>query len=62
MITLTEAGAILAATSAVTTGALFAIDRSAERWAIWTATTAAAIAAGALLATLADLLASALAR
>ena len=62
MISLTEAGAILAATSAVTTGALFAIDRSAERWALWSATTAAAIAAGALLATLADLAASALAR
>ena len=62
MITLAEAGAILAASSAVTTGALFAIDRSAERWALWSATTAAAIAAGALLATLADLAASALAR
>ena len=62
MITLTEAGAICAASMAVTTGALFAIDRSAERWALWSATTAAAIAAGALLATLADLLAAALAR
>jgi hypothetical protein len=62
MITLAEAAAILAASSAVTTGALFAIDRSAERWALWSATTAAAVSAGALLATCADILAAILAR
>jgi hypothetical protein len=62
MTTLAEAGAILAATSAATTGVIFALDRSSERWALWSATTAAAIAAGALAATCADLLAAFLAR
>ena len=62
MISLTEAAAILAASSAVTVALILALDRGCRIWAIWTATTAAAIAAGALLATLADLLASALAR
>ena len=62
MISLAEAGAICAGSMAVTTGAIFALDRSAERWARWSATTAAAIAAGALLATCAAILAAILAR
>jgi len=62
MITLAEAGAVCSASMAATTGLLLAADRGCRIWAIWTGTAAAALAAGALLATLADLLASALAR
>lgn len=64
MITLAEAGAICAASMAATIAALLALHRGErlDGWAIWTGTAAAAMAAGALLATLADLAASALAR
>jgi hypothetical protein len=64
VITLAEAGAICAAASAATTGALILIHwgERIDDWAIWTATTAAAIAAGALIATLAAEIGAALAR
>lgn len=62
MITLAEAGAIIAASMAATTAAILAVDRGCRIWAIWTAATAAAIAAGALIATLAAEIGIALAR
>lgn len=62
MTTLTEAAAICAATSAATTGLIFLLDPSCRIWALWSATTAAAIAAGALLVTLAAEIGAALAR
>jgi hypothetical protein len=62
VITLAEAGAICSASMAATTGLLLAADRGCRIWALWTGTAAAAIAAGALLATLAAEIGAALAR
>jgi hypothetical protein len=62
MISLAEAGAVCAAASATTTGLILALDRGSRIWALWSAATAAAIAAGALLATLAAEIGAALAR
>ena len=62
MITLAEAGAICAGSMAVTVALILALDRGCRIWAIWTGTAAAAMAAGALLATLAAEIGAALAR
>jgi hypothetical protein len=64
MITLAEAGAICSASMAATIAALLALHRGErlDGWAIWTGTAAAALAAGALLATLAAEIGAALAR
>jgi hypothetical protein len=62
MITLAEAGAICAAATAATTAAILLLDSGCRIWALWSATTAAAMAAGALLATLAAEIGAALAR